>query len=191
MAILDRLRSPQATVPIQESAGPTILWWTGDTPVGRVDTLPERRRSTMMQPQPFHFLVIEDNEDHAQLILRNLKRCNLLHTACHVQDGSEALDYLSRCGEAPGSPRPDIILLDLNLPKVSGMELLLKIKEDRDLRAIPVVILTTSDDESDRATAYLQHANSYLVKPASFGRFRSMIQNLTKYWAKWNRRMVP
>ena len=139
-----------------------------------------------MDSEPFHILVIEDNEDHAQLVLRNLKRCNPLHTASHVEDGIAALDYLAQC--TSGRQRPDIILLDLNLPKLSGIELLQKLKEDESLRSIPVVVLTTSDAERDRCTAYLRHANSYLVKPGNFEWFRSMIQDLSNYWGKWNRR---
>lgn len=144
-----------------------------------------------MDASTFHFLVIEDNDDHAQLVLRNLKRCNLLHTADHVKDGSEALDYLTTTGGDSRHPRPDIILLDLNLPKLSGMELLQKLKRERGLRNIPVVVLTTSDADCDREMAYSLHANSYLVKPGNFDRFRSMIHDLTVYWGKWNRRLTP
>ena len=144
-----------------------------------------------MDTKPFHFLLIEDNEDHAQLVLRNLKRCNLLHAISHVKDGSAALAYLTQCGDTARFRRPDVILLDLNLPKVSGMELLSKIKEDMELRTIPVVILTTSDADCDLSTAYLRHVNSYLVKPGSFERFRAMIDDVSNYWGKWNRRPMP
>ena len=144
-----------------------------------------------MDTEPFHLLVIEDNDDHAQLILRNLKRCNVLHTVSHVIDESAALDYLTHCGDSARFRRPDLILLDLNLPKVSGMELLSKIKEDMELRSIPVVILTTSDAYCDRSAAYDRHANSYLVKPRNFEKFRSMINDLSNYWGKWNRRPTP
>ena len=144
-----------------------------------------------METTPIHFLVVEDNEDHAELVLRSLKQSNMSYTAHHVEDGSAALDYLRNRGDFARCARPDLILLDLNLPKMNGMELLSTLKEDKELRSIPVVVLTTSDAESDRSMAYLRHANSYVVKPGDFGRFRTMIQDLSTYWCRWNRRVVP
>ena len=143
-----------------------------------------------MDAKPFHFLVVEDNEDHAQLVLRHLKRSKILCSTCHVKDGLAALDYLRRQGDFAQSPPPDVIILDLNLPKVSGMELLQTLKEDKNLRSIPVVVLTTSDAESDRSMAYLRYANSYLVKPVDFEMFRTLIRDLSTYWGKWNRRAM-
>jgi CheY-like chemotaxis protein len=99
-----------------------------------------------------------------------------------VCDGAEALDYL----RSPKKPRPDVVLLDLNLPKVDGHEVLARIKESPDLCTIPIVVLTTSDAEIDRLRAYREHVNSYLVKPIDFERFRQMVRELSLYWGVWN-----
>lgn len=134
-----------------------------------------------------HFLIVEDNDDHAHLLLRNLKKTNPSYTASIAADGSAALGYL-RSQEPDRFPRPDVILLDLNLPKVNGIEVLSAVKEDADLRTIPVVILTTSDAERDRSMAYARRANSYLVKPTDFEAFQQLVRDLGTYWGKWNRR---
>lgn len=132
------------------------------------------------------FLLVEDDEDHAQLVIRSLKNNRVVNRIDHINNGADALEYLFRKGQYSAQPLPDIILLDLKLPRVDGLEVLQKIKNDDNLKMIPVVILTTSDAEKDRTSAYLQHANSYLVKPLDFNQFRKMAEELNLYWAIWN-----
>ena len=107
----------------------------------------------------------------------------------HVWDGEEALDYLYRRGkftDRSESPRPGVILLDLRLPKIDGLEVLNTIKADPDLRRIPVVVLTTSAAETDKIKAYESFANSYLVKPVDYTQFVALMQSLGYYWLAWN-----
>lgn len=137
--------------------------------------------------RPLQILLIEDDDDHAELALHALEQHDGSHQAIRVTDGAEALDYLHARGAYAGAARPDLVLLDLNLPKVGGLEVLDRIKSDIDLRRIPVVVLTTSDAEEDRREAYARYANSYLVKPVSFAKFEAMIQRLSDYWGRWNR----
>lgn len=133
-----------------------------------------------------HFLLVEDDPDHANLVLRALDRNRVKNTVDHVVDGAEALAYLRKEGQYAQRPRPDVVLLDLNLPKVDGHQVLTEIKEDPDLQSIPVVVLTTSDAEADRLRAYRHHANSYVVKPLDFEQFRKMVDDLKYYWGVWN-----
>lgn len=137
--------------------------------------------------RPLQILLIEDDDDHAELTLHALEQHDGGHRATRVADGAEALDYLLSRGAHAGVERPDLVLLDLNLPKVGGLDVLDQIKSDPDLRRIPVVVLTTSDAEEDRREAYERYANSYLVKPVSYDKFEAMIQRLSDYWGRWNR----
>jgi CheY-like chemotaxis protein len=129
-----------------------------------------------------HFLLVEDDDAHAEITIRSLKQNRVANKVDRVVDGAEALAYL----RDPDRPLPDVILLDLNLPKVDGHEVLAAVKEDHLLCAIPIVVLTTSDAEVDRLKAYRHHANSYLVKPIDFNRFRQMVVELSLYWGVWN-----
>ncbi len=137
----------------------------------------------MPETQMMRFLLVEDDDAHAAITLRSLRQNRVANAVDRVADGALALEYLRR----EGNPRPDIILLDLNLPKVDGHEVLAALKEDPELCIIPVVVLTTSDAEVDRLRAYQHHANSYLVKPIDFERFREMVRDLSLYWGVWNR----
>ncbi len=139
-----------------------------------------------MAPHLVNFLLVEDDDDHAEIVVRTLKRNRIANNIVRLSDGAEALGYLRKCADGAPSSRPDIILLDLKLPKVDGHEVLAAIKSDEHLRSIPVVVLTTSEAESDRARAYDSHANSYLVKPMNFSRFRKMVDDLSLYWGVWN-----
>jgi two-component system, response regulator len=139
--------------------------------------------------QPIRILLVEDNEAHTKLILRAFKEDRLANPIHAVTDGEEALDYLYRRGdyELPEtSPRPDLILLDLKLPKIDGHEVLKTVKEDEMLHTIPVVILTSSEAEADMDEAYRHYANSYLTKPVDFEKFHRMVQELDFYWTIWN-----
>ena len=133
-----------------------------------------------------NFLLVEDDDDHAEIVLRTLKRNRVANTIDRVADGESALAYLRNVGAFANRKRPDIILLDLKLPKLSGHELLKIIKTDPKLLSIPVVVLTTSSAESDRERAYEHHANSYIVKPVNFTRFREMVRDLSLYWGVWS-----
>ncbi len=145
--------------------------------------------TTDTSARPLHILLVEDDDDHAELILAALALHDARHAATRARDGADALDRLFRRGEYAGAAEglPDVILLDLNLPRVGGLDVLAALKADEALRAIPVVVLTTSDAEADRAEAYQRHANSYLVKPVDFGQLEAMIHELGEYWARWNR----
>lgn len=133
-----------------------------------------------------HVLIIEDDNDHSELVLRTLQRNRVAGGVERLCDGEEALEYLRRGDSDDDRPRPDLILLDLKLPKVSGHEVLAQIKSDPQLQEIPVIVLTTSDAEADRREAYCLHANSYLVKPLNYERFRRMIADMAHYWTVWN-----
>jgi chemotaxis family two-component system response regulator Rcp1 len=141
----------------------------------------------MMHDHVVHLLLVEDDDAHAMFVERSFVGGGGRATMDRVHDGVEAVAYVRRLGEFQNRPRPDLILLDLNLPRMNGHEVLRTFKADDDLKMIPVVILTTSDAEQDRRQAYGLHANGYLVKPTDFGQFRQMIGAVTSYWGVWNR----
>jgi len=139
--------------------------------------------------EPVLVMLIEDNADHAELIIRTLEEHRISNKVRHFFDGQTALDYLfqrSEFSDPATSPRPHVILLDLRLPRVDGIDILKAIKRDENLKCIPVVILTTSEADKDVAKAYYNHANSYLVKPVGFEEFRQLMDNLGFYWLSWN-----
>jgi len=143
-----------------------------------------------MKGNPAVILLVEDDEAHAMLTMRSLEDAKLANEIRWVADGEEAMNYLFRRGEYADKkkgPRPDLILLDLRLPKLDGHEVLKAIKESDDLKHIPVVVLTTSESEGDMAKAYSNYVNSYLVKPIDFGEFSEMIRELGFYWLVWNK----
>lgn len=142
----------------------------------------------MENEEPILILYVEDDPAHAEFTIRNFRKNNIPNTIVHVSDGEEALNYLFHRGDytLQNSTLPDLILLDLRLPKVDGLEVLKIIKEDELLRCIPIIILTTSEADRDRAKAYQSHVNSYLVKPLDIEKFSSMIQSLGLYWVSWN-----
>lgn len=127
-------------------------------------------------------LLVEDNQGDARLAreaLRDSKIRNKLH---HVSDGEEAMQFLHRQGTFAEAPRPDLILLDLNLPRKDGRSVLAEIKTDENLKRIPVVILTTSSDEQDIYRAYNLHANCYITKPIDFTQFMKVVQSIEDFW---------
>lgn len=134
-------------------------------------------------------LLVEDNASHAELVMRSLGEHKLTKKIHHVSDGEAALDYLFHRGayvDPKRFPRPQLVLLDLRLPKIDGMEVLQEIRQSEDLKRIPVVILSTSYAEPDVGRAYDNHANSYLVKPLDFERFTRLMNDLGYYWLGWN-----
>ena len=144
---------------------------------------------SQMQGEAVQILLVEDDPDHAELIIRGLQDNGVANRIHHVSDGETALDYLFQRGEyadAETSPRPHLVLLDLRLPKIDGLEVLREIKADEGLRRIPVVVLTSSAAESDIAGAGDNYVNSYLVKPVEFDEFRRMMRDLGFYWLVWN-----
>jgi CheY-like chemotaxis protein len=145
-----------------------------------------------MSGEPIIILLVEDDPAHAEIVRRsfvNFRIANRPIQLAHVADGMEALDYLFSRGkfQNPGrSPRPHLILLDLRLPKVDGLEVLKIVKEDADLASIPVIVLTTSSAEADVAKAYGNHVNSYLVKPMELSQFNKLMDAIGFYWLVWN-----
>ena len=142
-----------------------------------------------MTGEPILVMLVEDNIDHAELVIRTLEDHRISNRIQHFTDGQSALDYLLRQGEysdPESSPRPHIILLDLRLPRVDGLVVLNKIKENPELKAIPVIVLTTSEAERDVTRAYDHYVNSYLVKPVGFEDFRNLMDDLGFYWLGWN-----
>jgi len=132
--------------------------------------------------RPVEILLVEDNEGDVGLIeevFEEMKIRNIMHV---VSDGEEAILFLHRKGKFTGSLRPDIILLDLNLPKKDGREVLMEIKEDPDLKNIPIVILTTSGAEKDILGAYDFHANAYITKPLDFEQFIKVVESIGNFW---------
>ena len=144
----------------------------------------------MISGRPITIPLVENDPAHAEIVRRNLEDLRVANRMVHVADGQAALDYLFRpaaCADPPSSPRPNLILLDLRLPKVDGLEVLRRIKEDRDLKSIPLVVLTTSAGGSDLADAPGHGAGSYLVKPVDFEKFSQLVEAFGSYFLAWNR----
>jgi CheY-like chemotaxis protein len=141
---------------------------------------------TKNEPRLTKFLLVEDDDDHATIVMRSLRSQNASNLIDRATNGVEAIQYLRGEGRFQGMLLPDVILLDLKLPKKDGHEVLAEIKQDERLRVIPIIVLSTSDAETDRMQAYRLHANSYLVKPLSQEYFKKMIQDMSLYWGNWN-----
>ena len=134
-------------------------------------------------------LLVEDNPQHAEIIIRLLRNQDIALRIDHVADGEAALDYLQRQGAHAdhwNDAKPHLVLMDLRLPKVDGIEVLKQIKSSTDLCSLPVVVLSSSDAERDIAAAYRQQANSYLVKPLDYDKFAMMIKAVGLYWLTLN-----
>ena len=127
-------------------------------------------------------LLVEDSPTDALLTKRALADARLINRLHHVEDGAQALSFLRREPPFAGVPRPDLILLDLNLPKMDGREVLKEIKMDEELKIIPVVVLTTSRAEEDVLRSYRLHANCYITKPVDFDSFTDAISVLENFW---------
>ena len=127
-------------------------------------------------------LLVEDNPGDVRLAKEGLKECKLNNTLHVVGDGAEAMDFLHRRGKYANAVRPDLILLDLNLPKKHGREVLAEIKSDEKLKRIPVVILTTSKAEEDIFKTYELHANCYVTKPVDLDQFIKIVKSIHSFW---------
>jgi len=134
-------------------------------------------------------LLVEDNRQDEMLIMRALRKVNLANTVDVVRDGQQALDYLFREGEFAGRPSADLpaaVLLDINLPRVNGLDVLKIIRADQRTSRLPVVLLTSSDEENDRLTGYQEGANSFVRKPLDFREFAETAARLGIYWLLTN-----
>jgi len=139
----------------------------------------------MKKGKPVNILLVEDNEDHAELTLMALRNNNLVNEVYVVKDGEEALDFVYHRGkyaDVKEFPLPGLILLDISLPKVSGLEVLETLKGDPQLKVIPVIMLTTSSREEEIARSYAGGANSYVTKPVNFEEFVKKIREMKLYW---------
>ncbi|HEY3491237.1 MAG TPA: response regulator [Candidatus Deferrimicrobiaceae bacterium] len=132
--------------------------------------------------RPIEILLVEDNPGDVRLTREALREGRVLHRMTVAADGVEALEILHRTGKHRDTPRPDIIFLDLNLPKKDGREVLVELKADPDLAVIPVVILTTSNAETDILRSYQLHANCYVTKPVDLTRFIEVVKSIEEFW---------
>ena len=131
---------------------------------------------------PIEILMVEDNPGDVRLTRESLKDAKVRNVLNVVEDGVAALDYLFQRGAYENACRPDLILLDLNLPKKNGREVLEELKDDPSLKTIPVVILTTSRAEEDILRAYRLHANCYITKPVDFAQFSKIVRSIEEFW---------
>jgi len=132
--------------------------------------------------EQIEILLVEDSPDDADLTIDALREGKVRNRISHVEDGVEAMAFLRRQGKHASAPRPDLILLDLNLPRKNGREVLAEIKQDPDLRRIPVVIMTSSDDEKDIVAAYNLHVNCYVTKPVDLDQFVRVVKSIEHFW---------
>lgn len=132
--------------------------------------------------QAIEILMVEDNPSDVRLTIEAFKDAKVLNNMSVASDGEDALKFLKREGRYKDSPRPDLILLDLNLPRMNGKEVLGEIKRDPDLKRIPVVVLTTSDNEQDVRRAYDLHVNAYVRKPVDLDQFIKIVEAVEDFW---------
>ncbi len=138
--------------------------------------------NVMTNATAVEILLVEDNPGDARLTEEAFKDSRLLNSMHRVSDGVEALAYLRQEGQYATAARPDIILLDLNMPRKDGREVLAEIKNDPDLKSIPVVVLTTSDADTDVIKSYELHANCYITKPVDLEKFMNIVQRIEDFW---------
>src|SRR3954471_15174613 len=136
----------------------------------------------MREEREVEILLVEDNPADARLTMEAFRSSSLPHTLSHTQDGVEALEYLHRKGKYANARRPDLILLDLNLPRKDGRELLNELKTDQQFKRIPVVVLTTSQAQEDILRAYSLYANCYVCKPMELDDFTRIIKSIEDFW---------
>jgi len=138
--------------------------------------------STSRGGEPIEILLVEDSPDDADLTLDALRDGKVRNRISHVEDGAEAMAFLRREGKYSDAPRPDLILLDLNLPRKNGREVLAEVKSDPNLLRIPVVVMTSSDDERDILDAYNHHVNCYVTKPVDLDQFIGVVKSIETFW---------
>jgi two-component system, chemotaxis family, response regulator Rcp1 len=155
------------------------------TPVAAGVHKPQTQMTPTPNPhrgEPIEVLLVEDSPDDAELTIDALRNGRVRNRITHVEDGIQAMAYLRREGKYAAAPRPDLILLDLNLPRKSGREVLAEVKQDPDLRRIPVVIMTSSDDEKDILAAYNLYVNCYVTKPVDLDQFIGVVKSIEQFW---------
>jgi CheY-like chemotaxis protein len=129
-----------------------------------------------------HILLVEDNEGDIVLTQEVFKSSGLSNPISIARDGEEALDFLYQRNKLSGAERPDLILMDINIPKINGKEVLIIIKKDNDLKTIPVIMLSTSSDDRDILESYRNHANCFITKPINFDEFSKAVVEIKKFW---------
>lgn len=139
-------------------------------------------KTTLDQSRPAEILLVEDNDNDVILTRESFKMSKLAVNLHHVKDGEECMAFIRKQGKHAAAPTPDIILLDLNLPRMDGREVLAEISNDKSLRHLPVVILSTSADEQEILKMYKLRCSSYIVKPVNFEQFVRVIQSFSDYW---------
>jgi CheY-like chemotaxis protein len=132
--------------------------------------------------RPIEILLVEDSPSDAEFTSEALKEAKVRNHLSIVEDGVQAMEFLRRQGRYSNAPRPDLIMLDLNLPRKDGREVLAELKADDNLRMIPVVVLTTSRAEEDIIRAYKLHANCYITKPVDFQQFLTVVRSIESFW---------
>ncbi len=138
--------------------------------------------TTIDDAKPFEILLAEDNVTDVMLTRKALKNAKIRNRLHVVEDGVEAIEFLRKKGKYREVPTPGLVLLDLNMPRKDGREVLAEVKRDPELKIIPIVVLTTSSNDKDVLEAYGLHANSYILKPVDFDQFCEVIQALDKFW---------
>ncbi|TSA54156.1 MAG: response regulator [Dehalococcoidia bacterium] len=132
--------------------------------------------------RPVRLLLVEDNPDDVRLTRETLKECKMLVDLYHAEDGVEAMEFLRKEGKYAASPRPDLVIMDLNMPRKDGRETLAEMKSDPDLMRIPVVVFTVSDSEEDILKSYNLHANAYITKPIDLEQFSRVVKEIENFW---------
>jgi two-component system, chemotaxis family, response regulator Rcp1 len=138
--------------------------------------------SNLPSGRPAEILLVEDNENDAVLTREGFKKCKLALNLHHVKDGEECMAFLRRQGNYSDAPTPDLLLLDLNMPRMDGREVLAEMVADETLNAIPVVILTTSAQDEEILKMYKMRCSSYIIKPVDFDQFLVVIRLIAEYW---------
>jgi CheY-like chemotaxis protein len=129
-----------------------------------------------------HVLLVEDDEDEVELTRQGFLRSSYDVSLHHVSNGQQCLDYLRNCGQEPDSPKPDLILLDLNMPVMDGREVLTAFSRDVDLRSLPVLVLTSSNAKTDVLFSYRMGCNSFITKPVDFEDFQAVVNTICDFW---------
>jgi len=138
--------------------------------------------TTVIDERPVEILLVEDSPSDTDLTIEALREAKIRNHLSIAEDGVQALEFLRRQGKYADAPRPDLIMLDLNLPRKDGREVLAEIKADEKLRTIPVVVMTTSRAEQDVLQAYQHHANCYITKPVDFDKFLNVVRSIETFW---------
>ncbi len=136
----------------------------------------------LSESKPIEILLVEDSPSDAALTIEALKEGKIANRLTHVEDGVEAMDYLRQKGKYDKARRPDLIMLDLNLPRKDGREVLAELKNDPELKLIPIIVLTTSHSDKDILQSYRLNANCYITKPVDFPHFIEVVKSIEQFW---------